>query len=309
VVEAINPSALFKSRKSAGEAANIRETMAEDGAAMCEFYARFESDLGGSRMTEMSVDERLTGERRRRQNFIKPSFPTIAGFNAHGALPHYVATSDTDVAIEGHGLLLIDSGGQFLGGTTDITRMWPIGDVTPAMKRDVTMVLKAHVAMTTLRFPRGTLSTMLDAVARVPMWQEGMDYAHGTGHGVGYCLGVHEGPQTFRQAIPDPAMAMEPGMVMSIEPALYRPGQWGVRIENLVLVAPAQVTEGKTFGEFLEFETLSLCPIDTRSLERGLLQDHEVRWLNRYHDMVRERLSPRLSGAALDWLLARTQAI
>jgi Xaa-Pro aminopeptidase len=307
VIEAINPSTMAKSRKSAGEAAQIREAMAEDGAAMCEFYAWFEATLGREPISEVTVHERLTAARRTRRDFVMLSFPTIAGFNAHGALPHYTATAETDVLLQGDGLLLVDSGAQYLGATTDITRMWKVGTLTPAMKRDVSMVLKSHIALTRIRFPRGTLSTMLDAVARVPMWAEGMNYFHGTGHGVGYCLGVHEGPQTFRQAIPDPSMAMEPGMVTSIEPAVYRPGQWGVRIENLVLAVPAATTEGSFFGEFLAFETLTLCPIDTRCLERSLLSDVELQWLNAYHATVRERLAPRVQGAARDWLLARTE--
>jgi Xaa-Pro aminopeptidase len=309
VIERINPSTMRKSRKSAGEAENIRRAMAADGAAMCEFYAWFESALGNERVTEITVHERLTAARRKQPGFIMPSFPTIAGFNGHGALPHYVATEETDVAIEGDGLLLIDSGAQFLGATTDITRVWPIGSVPDAVKRDVTMVLKAHIALSSLRFPRGVLSPMLDAVARAPMWAEGMDYSHGTGHGVGYCLGVHEGPQTFRQAIPETTMAMEPGLVTSIEPALYRPGRWGARIENLVLTVPADTPEGETFGRFLQFETLTLCPIDTRCLEPSLLQQHEIAWLDTYHATVRTRLSPMVDGPALEWLLQRTQPL
>jgi Xaa-Pro aminopeptidase len=310
IIRKINPSTLLKSRKSAGEADNIREAMIEDGAAMCEFYADFEERLDSHRaITELDVAGGLADARGRRHEFIMPSFPTIAGFNAHGALPHYVASAETSVPISGDGLLLIDSGAHYLGGTTDITRVWPIGTVAPPVIRDVTMVLKAHIALTSTTFPRGTLSTMLDAIARAPMWREGMDYFHGTGHGVGYCLGVHEGPQTFRQAIPDATMAMEAGMVTSIEPAVYRPGRWGARIENLVLSVPANPPEGTTFGEFLEFETLTLCPIDTRCIDRALLRYDELAWLNRYHETVRSRLAPRLEGAALEWLYTRTLPI
>ena len=204
--------------------------------------------------------------------------------------------------IEGDGLLLIDSGGQYLGGTTDITRVWPIGSVSAAMKRDYTLVLKGTMALSRARFPRGTLSPMLDALARAPLWAEGLDFGHGTGHGVGYFLNVHEGPQSISKAIPDAHMAMQPGMITSIEPGLYRPGQWGVRIENLVLNVPADTAEGDTFGEFLDFETLTLCPIDTRCIERSLLRADEVDWLNAYHATVRERLAPRVSGDALAWL-------
>jgi Xaa-Pro aminopeptidase len=308
VVEAINPSTLLKSRKSAAEAEFVREAMAEDGAAMCEFYAWFEAALArGEAMTELTVDEHLSAARARRAGFVGLSFNTIAGFNANGAMPHYRATPESHAAIQGDGLLLIDSGGQYLGGTTDITRVWPIGTVSDAMKRDYTLVLKGTMALSRTRFPRGTLSPMLDSIARAPLWEQGIEFGHGTGHGVGYFLAVHEGPQSISKAIPDAHMAMEPGMITSIEPGVYRPGRWGVRIENLVLnVAATAVDE---FGEFLEFETLTLCPIDTRCIDKSLLRADEADWLNRYHATVRERLAPRVSGAALSWLIERTAPI
>ena len=310
VVEAINPSTLNKSRKTAEEAAHVREAMAEDGAAMCAFYAAFERSLAqGEAWTELTVDERLSAERARRSGFVGLSFSTIAGFNANGALPHYRATPEAHAVIQGDGLLLIDSGGQYLGGTTDITRVWPIGTPTAAMKRDYTLVLKGTMALSRARFPRGTPSPALDTLARAPLWAEGLDYGHGTGHGVGYFLNVHEGPQSISKAVPTPEMAMEPGMITSIEPGLYRSGRWGVRIENLVLNVPAARTEDGAFGEFLEFETLTLCPIDTRCIERSLLRPDEVAWLDAYHATVRERLLPRVDGAARDWLIERTQAL
>ncbi len=307
VVEAINPSTLAKSRKTAAEAEFIRDAMAEDGAAMCAFYAWFEAALArGERLTELTIDEKLSAERAKRSNFVGLSFPVIAGFNANGAMPHYRATPDSHAVIEGDGLLLIDSGGQYLGGTTDITRVWPIGTVSAAMKRDYTLVLKGTLALSRTRFPRGTLSPMLDAIARAPLWAEGIEFGHGTGHGVGYFLNVHEGPQSISKTIPEATMAMEPGMITSIEPGLYRPGQWGVRIENLVLNVAGPSTE---FGEFLDFETLTLCPIDTRCIERSLMRSDEVDWLNRYHATVREKLAPRVQGGALAWLVARTQPL
>ena len=317
VVEAINPSTLLKSRKTADEAVHIREAMRQDGAAMCEFYAWFEVALarqragtpGALRLTELTVDELLSAARARRPGFVGLSFPVIAGFNANGAMPHYRATPEAFAAIEGDGLLLIDSGGQYLGGTTDITRVWPIGEPTAAMKRDYTLVLKGTMNLSRTRFPRGTLSPMLDALARAPMWQEGLEFGHGTGHGVGYFLNVHEGPQSISKAIPDASMAMEPGMITSVEPGVYRPGQWGVRIENLVMNVAAQTAEGGTFAEMLEFETLTLCPIDTRCIERSLLRDDEVAWLNAYHARVRAELSPLVNGEALAWLLTRTEAL
>ncbi len=319
VIEAINPSTLFKSRKPEAEAAHLRNAMAQDGAAMCEFYAWFEAALaepsrgqpGAQAITELTVDEKLSAARARRPGFQGLSFGTIAAFNANGAMPHYHATPDSHAVIEGNGLLLVDSGGQYLGGTTDITRVWPIGTVSDAQKRDYTLVLKGTLALSRTRFPRGTLSPMLDAIARAPLWEQGLDYGHGTGHGVGYFLNVHEGPQSISKAIPDAHMAMEPGMVTSIEPGLYRPGRWGIRIENLVLNVAATVADG--FGEFLEFETLTLCPIDTRCIERSLLRVDECEWLNAYHATVRQRLAPLLTApeqaSALAWLMVRTEPL
>ncbi len=309
VVEAINPSTLLKSRKTVEEAAHVREAMAEDGAAMCEFYAWFEAALGRERITEITIDQKLSAARARRTGFVGLSFATIAGFNANGAMPHYRATPDSHAVIEGDGLLLIDSGGQYLGGTTDITRVWPIGRVSAAMKRDYTLVLKGTMGLSRTRFPRGTLSPALDAIARAPLWAEGIDFGHGTGHGVGYFLAVHEGPQSISKAPAEPHMAMEPGMITSIEPGVYRAGQWGVRIENLVLNVPAATAEDGGFGEFLEFETLTLCPIDTRCIDLSLLRPDEIAWLNGYHARVRQQLAPRLSGDALAWLNTRTEPI
>ena len=309
VVEAINPSTLFKSRKTAAEAAHVRAAMAQDGAAMCEFYAWFEAAQGRERITELTIDERLSAARAKRPGFVGLSFNTIAAYNPNGAMPHYHATPESHAVIEGDGLLLIDSGGQYLGGTTDITRVWPIGRITDQHRRDYTLVLKGTLALSRTRFPRGTLSPMLDAIARAPLWEHGLDYGHGTGHGVGYFLNVHEGPQSISKAIPDAHMAMEPGMITSIEPGLYRPGRWGIRIENLVLNVPASCAAGSEFGEFLEFETLTLCPIDTRCIERTLLRQDEIDWLNAYHATVRERLAPLVAGDALAWLTTRTEPI
>jgi Xaa-Pro aminopeptidase len=203
--------------------------------------------------------------------------------------------------------LLIDSGGQYLGGTTDITRMVPVGTPTREQKHDCSRVLKGVIALSRARFPKGILSPLLDAIARAPIWADNVDYGHGTGHGVGYFLNVHEGPQVIAyQAGVAPHTAMQPGMITSIEPGTYRPGRWGVRIENLVLNREAGASE---FGEFLKFETLTLCPIDTRCLEDSLLTHEELKWLNDYHEQVRERLSPLLEGDALAWLQARTAAL
>lgn len=307
LLEGLNPTTLAKSRKSLADAEHIRQAMEQDGAALCEFFAWLESALGRERVTELTIDEHLTAARERRPGYVSLSFNTIAAFNANGAMPHYHATPEEHAVIEGDGLLLIDSGGQYLGGTTDITRMVPIGKPSAEQKRDCTRVLKGVIALSRAQFPRGILSPLLDAIARAPIWAEGVDYGHGTGHGVGYFLNVHEGPQVIAyQAAPAPQTAMQPGMITSIEPGTYRPGRWGVRIENLVLNREAGTSE---FGEFLKFETLTLCPIDSRCLEPSLLTQDEREWLNAYHGDVRRRLSPLLEGAALEWLQARTAAI
>jgi Xaa-Pro aminopeptidase len=307
LVEGLNPTTLAKSCKSLADAEHIRRAMEQDGAALCEFFAWLESAWGRERITELTIDEHLTAARKRRPDFVSLSFNTIAAFNANGAMPHYHATEEAHAVIEGDGLLLIDSGGQYLGGTTDITRMVSVGTPNAEQKRDCTRVLKGVIALSRARFPRGILSPLLDAIARAPIWAEQVDYGHGTGHGVGYFLNVHEGPQVIAyQAAPTPQTAMQPGMITSIEPGTYRPGRWGVRIENLALNREAGSSE---FGEFLEFETLTLCPIDTRCLEPSLLTQDEKAWLNAYHAEVQRRLSPLLDGAALQWLKDRTAAI
>ena len=310
VLEAINPTTLAKSRKSEQDAIHVRATMEQDGAALCEFFAWLEQTLANTArvpLTEVEIDKQITAARARRPGFISPSFATIAGFGPNGAIMHYRATEARHAVIEGDGLLLIDSGGQYLGGTTDITRVVAVGSITDEHRRDFTLVLKGMIALSATRFPRGAKSPMLDAIARAPLWAEGMDFGHGTGHGVGYFLNVHEGPQSISpSAMPEPQTAMEPGMITSIEPGLYRPGRWGIRIENLVLNRAAGQTE---FGEFLNFETLTLCPIDTRCILPALLRDDERQWLNDYHATVRKRLSPLLSGDALAWLTTRTETL
>jgi Xaa-Pro aminopeptidase len=312
VIEAINPSTMAKSRKTAAEIAHVRATMEQDGAALAEFFAWFESALGQEPITELTIDEKIISARARRPGFVCPSFTTIAAFNANGAQPHYQATVASHATIgtpgsTGNGMLLIDSGGQYLGGTTDITRVVPVGETTVEQRRDYTLVLKGMIALSVARFPRGTRSPMLDTLARAPIWAGGIDFGHGTGHGVGYFLNVHEGPHGITPHLPpEPQTAMEPGMITSNEPGIYRPGKWGVRIENLVLNVPAETGE---FGEFLRFETLTLCPIDTRLIERTLMRNDEIGWLNAYHEEVRRRVGPLVSGAAAQWLQARTAPI
>ncbi|SEB22471.1 aminopeptidase P family protein [Paraburkholderia sartisoli] len=307
IVEAVNPSTFLKSRKTPAEAEHVRATMEQDGAALAEFFAWFEGARGRETITELTIDERLTAARARRPGFVTLSFGTIAGFNANGAMPHYRATQASHATIEGNGLLLIDSGGQYLSGTTDITRVVPVGTINADHRRDFTTVLKGTMALSRAQFPRGIRSPMLDSIARAPIWEAGADYGHGTGHGVGYFLNVHEGPQVISHYAPAEAWtAMEEGMITSIEPGIYRPGKWGIRIENLVLNREAEKTE---FGDFLKFETLTLCPIDTRCVDLALLRDDERAWLNAYHETVRTRVSPHVSGDAKAWLETRTQPI
>ncbi len=304
VIEYINPAQLLKSCKTDAELAQVRQTMEKDGAALCEFFAWFEQQ---SEVNELDVDAHLCAARARQEGFVSPSFGTIAAFNANGAMPHYQATQQSHARIDGNGLLLIDSGGQYLGGTTDITRVVPVGTVSAEQIRDFTLVLKGMVSLSMLVFPEGIAGQQIDVLARQPLWEQGLDFGHGTGHGVGYFMNVHEGPQSisWRGRI-GPHSAMRAGMITSNEPGLYRPGQWGIRIENLVAAVPAMRTE---YGQFLRFETLTLCPIDTRCIDAALLTAAERNWLNEYHQQVRERLLPRVQGEARQWLEQRTQAI
>ena len=309
-VRAMNPSTFFKSQKTAFELNHVRRVMEQDGAALCAFFAWLEQAIACSDSTplnELMIDERLLALRSEQPGFVSRSFGTISAFNANGAMPHYRPTQASHAQIKGDGLLLIDSGAQYLGGTTDITRVVPVGQPTEPQKDDYTAVLKAMIALSCLKFPRGIASPMLDAVARAPLWDRLADYGHGTGHGVGYYLNVHEGPQVISyRAAPAPHTAMQPGMITSNEPGLYRPGRWGIRIENLVCNQSAGEAE---FGEFLEFETLTLCPIDMTCIQVGQLRDDEIAWLNAYHQEVCRRLAPRLGGDGLAWLLQRTQPL
>ena len=314
-IEQMAPSTLLKSVKSDADIDHVREAMRQDGAALSEFFAAFEQRLAnGERLSELDVDSMLIEVRSQQPHYVSPSFPTIAGFNENGALPHYRATPEKfsylDVNEGEGGLLLIDSGAQYQNGTTDITRVVGIGQVSSEHKRDFTTVLKAHIALAKAHFPDGIASPLIDAICRAPLWQAQMDYGHGTGHGVGYFLNVHEGPQVIAYSASTPKeRAMKEGMISSNEPGLYREGKWGIRIENLMVnkrIAQPVETE---FGNFLNFETVTYCPIDTRLIEPSLLSQVEIDWLNDYHRQVYAELKNRVDGAALDWLTERTQAI
>lgn len=300
-IEDANPSTALKARKSADELDHIREVMRRDGAALVAGFRRLEQRLAaGMTVTELDVDTLLYDERSSQPGYVGKSFDTIAGYQANGALPHYRATPEQHSQLEPKGLLLIDSGGQYLGGTTDITRVLALGPVTDEQKRDATLVMKGMIGLSRARFPKGASGPQLDALARAPLWASGMDYGHGTGHGVGYFLNVHEGPHGIRPPVPGGALvALEPGMISSIEPGLYKPGRHGIRHENLAVVIEAEQTE---FGDFLAFETLTMCPFDRRALQPNLLNAEERAWLDDYHARVRAALSPLLEGVDLEWL-------
>lgn len=298
LIEAGNPVTAMKARKSATEIEAIRSVMLLDGIALCEALAWLDEALREGAVSEREVDRQLAMHRAAGEGFAGASFATIAAFNANAAMPHYRALDEGET-IRGDGLLLIDSGGQYRqGATTDVTRMVPVGALTPRQRRDGTLVLKGLIALSRARFPEGMPAQMLDAIARVPLWREGLDYGHGTGHGVGAFLNVHEGPQRISWRAPlYPDSGMHAGMVTSIEPGLYRPGQWGVRIENLVHARYASSEPG-----FLEFETLTLCPIDVRCLSMEMLDRDEQGWLEEYHRNVGEKLGPHLTERALRWM-------
>ncbi|WP_407498077.1 aminopeptidase P family protein [Acinetobacter baumannii] len=310
VVYDINPSTLFKSRKHESEIAHIRHAMVKDGVALCHFFHWLEKALHQSqRISELTIDEKITAFRAQQEGFIGPSFSTIAGFNANGALPHYRATEEHYSFIEGDGLLLIDSGGQYVDGTTDITRVVPVGTPTEQQKRDYTLVLKCHIALAKTIYPEGLAAPLLDSICRHTLWQHGLDYRHGTGHGVGFALNVHEGPQVLSYYAPIHAYSkLREGMILSNEPGLYHEGQYGIRIENLVANRLHSGFE-ETYGDFLEFETLTLCPIHLDCIVVDMLTDEEKDWLNSYHQTVQERLAEHLSGDVLDWLIYNTRKI
>ncbi|MDO4433480.1 MAG: aminopeptidase P family protein [Alysiella sp.] len=311
IVDKILPSTLFKGQKTPQDIAHIRQAMLQDGVALCGFFADLEHKLAQhERITECDIDTMLYQHRSTQPHFVSASFDTIAGFNANGAMPHYRAEPETCSVIEGNGLLLIDSGAQYFNGTTDITRVIPIGTTTTAQKRDFTLVLKAHIALATAVFPENIASPLLDTICRKPLWQAQCDYGHGTGHGVGYFLNVHEGPQRIAHQAPVmPHHAMKVGMLTSNEPGLYRAGQWGIRIENLVVNQKVEQPQENAFGTFLYFETITLCPIDTRLVLPEMLSMDEREWLNTYHKRVRHELENHVEGAAKAWLIARTAAI
>ena len=304
LLQASSPVPMMKAVKNDAEQRGFRQAMIRDGVALVRFLRWLKPAVEAGGQTEMSVDRKLTALRAEQPLYQGLSFDTIAGYQAHGAIVHYEATPETDVPLKPEGLLLLDSGAQYMDGTTDITRTIALGPVTDEQRRIYTLVLKGHIQLQMLKFPDGASGTQLDAVARRGLWKSGLNFLHGTGHGVGSYLNVHEGPHQIRMEYrPAPFHA---GMTVTDEPGIYLEGRFGVRIENVLLVQPYMETE---FGRFLQFETLTLCPIDTTPVDVTLLTDNERTWLNDYHQMVFDRLSPHLDDSDRQWLYAATRPV
>lgn len=304
IVAAASPIPAMKAVKNKAEIEGYRSAMLKDGVAMVKFLKWLKPAVEAGGQTEISIDEKLTSLRAEQKLFRDISFDTIAGYAQHGAIVHYEATPETDVVLKPEGLILIDSGAQYQDGTTDITRTIALGGVSEEMKHIYTLVLKAHIQLELVKFPDGASGTQLDAVGRECMWREGYNFLHGTGHGVGSYLCVHEGPHQIRMEwMPTPLRA---GMTLTDEPGLYLAGKFGVRIENTVLISDYMSTE---FGKFLQIEPLTLCPIDTTPIDVDMLLPEEIDWLNAYHHSVYEKLSPFLDEEEKIWLENATKPI
>nr|WP_303218515.1 aminopeptidase P family protein [uncultured Prevotella sp.] len=304
IIAGKSPVPAMKAQKNDREIAGFRQAMLRDGVAMVKFLRWLKPAVEAGGQTEISIDRKLTSLRAEQHLFRDISFDTIAGYQAHGAIVHYEATPETDVALKPEGLILIDSGAQYQDGTTDITRTIALGPVTEEMKHVYTLVLKGHIQLELAKFPDGASGTQLDALVRECMWREGYNYLHGTGHGVGSYLSVHEGPHQIRMEWkPTPLRA---GMTVTDEPGLYLSGKFGVRIENTLLIKDYQTTE---FGKFLQMESLTLCPIDLTPVDFSMLQPEEIEWLDTYHRDVFEKLSPYLEGEDLEWLREATRPV
>jgi Xaa-Pro aminopeptidase len=304
VISGTNPSTHLKSLKNETEVNHIRKAMVQDGVAMTRFFKWMEERLGEEQITEWSAAEKLATFRAEQPGFAGLSFNTIAGFNANGALPHYSVSLASSLEIQPDGLFLVDSGGQYLYGTTDITRVMPMANYSAQQADDYTLVLKGLIEGSKLIFPESTKGYQIDSICRKPLWEHAINFGHGTGHGIGFFLNVHEGPQNISPANVD--VAFKPGMVTSIEPGIYRPGQHGVRIENLVLCTNHS---SSAFGNFLSFETLTLCYIDTRIINKTLLEADQLRWLNEYNSKVFHQLQPHLTAGEAVWLKEKCQPI
>jgi len=307
IVEDISIPTILKAVKNKTEIANISRVMVKDGVALTKSFYWFDENHGKTEINELSISDKLLEFRSEQKNFIGPSFETIAAYGKHAAQPHYSVAKDTASIIREKGILLIDSGGQYLDGTTDITRTIAIGVPSSQQKRDFTLVLKGMISLARAKFPLGTKGYQLDILARKALWDHGLNYGHGTGHGVGFFLNVHEGPQNIgTSAIADNKSIIEPGMLFSNEPAIYREGEYGIRTENLMICYEDEETE---FGQFLKFDTVSLCHIDKTLIDKSLLDESEIGWLNFYHSEVYEKLSPFLSDSEKQWLREKTEPL
>lgn len=305
IIEGITPANHLKSIKNETEISGFRNAMLKDGIALTRFHIWLEAQMNaGEKVTELSASAKLSGFRAEQPLYIMDSFETICGYGANGAGPHYSATPETDATLRPESLLLMDSGGQYLDGTTDITRTIALGEPTEQMKKDFTRALKGMISLAKARFPEGIRGCLLDLHARKALWDAGIQYLHGTGHGIGHCLNVHDGPQSIRME--ENPVPLKAGMVMSDEPAMYRAGQYGIRTENMILIQEDIETE---YGKFLCFDTLTLCYIDTRLVLTSMLSVRERAWLNKYHQMVYDLLSPHLNQNEAEWLKEKTKEI
>lgn len=304
IIHGVSPVTLLKAIRNEQEIAGIHAAMQRDGVALVKFLKWLEEAVPAGKETEISVDKKLHSFRAEQDLYMGESFDTIAGYKEHGAIVHYEATPETDVPLKPEGFLLLDSGAQYLDGTTDITRTIALGELTEEEKTDYTLILKGHIALAMAKFPAGTRGAQLDVLARMPIWQRGMNFLHGTGHGVGHFLNVHEGPQSIRMN--ENPVTLQLGMLTSNEPGVYKAGSHGVRTENLVLVVPAG--EGM-FGNYLQFETVTLCPICKKGIIKELLTNEEIEWLNGYHQTVYEKLSTSLNKEEQAWLKEATSSL
>lgn len=299
-----SPVLYFKSIKNDTEIEGFRNAMTRDGVAMVKFLYWLEKSVGKENINEVTIDKKLTELRSQQQHFRGISFDTIAGYQEHGAIVHYEATEESALTLKPEGLLLLDSGAQYTDGTTDITRTIPLGETSLEQKKDYTLVLKGFIDVCMIEFPYGTCGTQLDILARQAMWKEGINYGHGTGHGVGHFLNVHEGPHQMRMNYM-PAILL-PGMTLTNEPGIYKAGRHGVRTENTMLIVESKSTE---FGEFYKFDQLTLCPISKQTIIKEMLTKEEIQWLNNYHKLVFEKISPFLEGEELSWLKDATSEL
>lgn len=304
MIESINITTNLKAIKNNVEIECFKNSHIKDGVAMVRFTKWLKEHVGKEKITEVTLSEKLLEFRSMGDLFIEESFKTIAGYKEHAAMMHYSATEESAYELKEEGMVLVDCGGQYLDGTTDITRTFVLGKITEEEKKDFTLVLKGHINLMTCKFLQGSIGSSLDIMARKPLWEEGIDYKCGTGHGIGFCLSVHEGPQQIR---PINYVELKPGMILTNEPGVYKEGKHGIRIENVMLIVEDSKTEYG--GQFYKFEPLSYCPIDLDGIEVSMLTDKEREWINSYHKETYEKLSPYLNDEEKEFLRKETRTI